>query len=183
MALHHYGKDLSRGAAGSFAFTAEPDVHLSTYCTKDSSNRVTGRRIVLTKTRRGETGWSNAFELTPLPVFKDADGVELWSAYVTPLGSSGVGEGAEPGRPPSQAFSTLKRAFESAESACGQLAPLQKDGPMQKLVKRQAVKDEFNRLYPGRADAQRKAFTRGVDEAEKTGFLSSDDDWLWRSAA
>lgn len=62
IAVHHHGKDSSRGAAGSYALTAHPDAILSVY-KKDSEGAVKKRWATLTKSRFGETGRKIAFEL------------------------------------------------------------------------------------------------------------------------
>lgn len=66
--VHHHGKDVTRGAAGSYALTAAADFVLSVFADTDGNGEVSARRIALTKLRDGPTGWSCEFELCPFKI-------------------------------------------------------------------------------------------------------------------
>jgi hypothetical protein len=92
LGVHHHPKDVSRGPAGSFALMAGPDAVISLLRDADPrTGMVAGRSISLFKSRRGPTGWQCGFQLTSVPVCKDADGVAVLSAFVEPIkGSAGT---------------------------------------------------------------------------------------------
>jgi len=111
--IHHHGKDLNRGAAGSFALTAAPDFIISVFRKVDEEGEVGRRWISLTKSRREITGWQCEFQLVEQRVGVDADGMDVRSAYVQPSEgtisrANRVSKGRSGGR------SKAQRAFRSA---------------------------------------------------------------------
>jgi hypothetical protein len=84
LGVHHHGKDVSRGPAGSFALKAASDVVLSVFAETDNEGNVTGRRITVSKLRDGQTGWGCDFELVPHKIGTDDEGIHILSAYLEP---------------------------------------------------------------------------------------------------
>ena len=84
LGVHHHGKDVSRGAAGSYALTAAADFVLSVFADTDTDGGVSARRIALTKLRDGPTGWCCEFELKPFKIGVDDEGEDIVSAFVDP---------------------------------------------------------------------------------------------------
>jgi AAA domain-containing protein len=78
LGVHHHGKDVTRGAAGSYALTAAADFVLSVFADVETNGAVSARRIALTKLRDGPTGWSCEFELRPFKVGVDEEGVDIF---------------------------------------------------------------------------------------------------------
>jgi len=189
MALAHHGKETNRGTAGSFALTAEPDSIISAFCEKEH-DEVTRRWIVLSKSRRGDIGWSCDFALTPQVVGTDEDGEDVIPAYVTPLVSSAAGSLKIKTAPtPSPRLRRFMEVFEKAEMAAGQDQQLYGNGQSCLVVPREAVKVEFDRSYTtdatNRAEAVRKAFERSVEDGLEAGFVREGHwdgtGWLWRA--
>ena len=51
LGVHHHGKDVSRGAAGSYALTAAADFVLSVFADTNPDGMVSNRRLSVTKLR------------------------------------------------------------------------------------------------------------------------------------
>ena len=96
---HHHGKDVTRGAAGSYALTAAADFVLSVFAELENDGVVSGRRVSLTKLRDGPTGWSCEFGLHPVKIGVDDEGMAIVSAFVDPkpttAGFNGSGQTKE----------------------------------------------------------------------------------------
>jgi hypothetical protein len=191
--VHHHGKNVERGPTGSFVLTADPDFILSIFREAELSGVVKRRSLSVTKNRRGPTGWQCDFNLVPVTVCKDADGVEVNCPYVKPLIETvGIqrakkGKGAGGGR----AQTSFRAAMTDATITLGSDQNVHGDGPAVRAVQRSAVRAEFDRRYTTdtedpkkRAEAMRKAFDRGLDSAVKAGWAMEGRwggaDWLWR---
>lgn len=77
LAIHHAGKDATRGPRGHTALIAAVDASIEV--TRD----LTGMRAwKLAKSRDGQDGIEHVFKLRPVPVAEDADGDAVSSCYV-----------------------------------------------------------------------------------------------------
>lgn len=194
--VHHHGKTIERGAAGSFVFQADPDFVLSIFREAEVQGAVSERSLAVTKNRRGPTGWACNFALVPIPVGKDADGVDVTCPYIAPQPESVNVRQAKKGkgRGDGRALIAFKDAMSDALIESGSDQAIFEDGPILRAVPRLEVRKEFDRRYTTdsgdtkkRDDAMRKAFDRALDQAVKTSWASegrwNGKDWLWRAAA
>jgi hypothetical protein len=190
--VHHHGKDISRGAAGSFALTAVPDFIISVFRDAEASGETTRRWIALTKTRGGPTGCTCDFQLLPQVVGEDTDGVVSNSAYVDVMEGAGEIIRSDQRKLPreSRALSAFKSAFEDALNQSGQRLPKLGNGPIVQVVPLDAVRSAFDTRYvtqaadpSKRADAARKAFSRALAETRGRKLVEEGHwmgkDWLW----
>jgi hypothetical protein len=191
--VHHHGKDVTRGAAGSFVFTAEPDFIVSMFRDVDVSGAVTRRWIAQTKTRRGATGWTCDFNLKNQVIGTDEDGVEVPCAYIVADTENRMPnpKKKKQARGESRAVRAFKTAVVEALDAFGTIEDVHGTGPAVKAVAVCHVRSEFERRYVAdsdepakKGDAIRKAFKRGLDDARSAEWVQEgrwhDTDWLWR---
>lgn len=183
LGVHHHGKDVSRGPAGSYALTAAADFIVSVLIDGDVEGNVTGRRIAITKQREGETGWGCEFTLTAFKVGTDEHGEDVMSAYVEPIEATAGTGGAK--RAKERKKSGSSKAFTDALAAA--LAAHGKDGRTMdgtngRVVSAHHVREAFaTRYVPDTAptkmeEARRKAFSRGLQEAIDTGVVARGQD-------
>jgi hypothetical protein len=67
----------------------------------------------------------------------------------------------------------FKRAFDEALDIAGKTTVPRAGMPEVKAVDQEAVRAEFYRLYPGNAEARKKAFNRCAKEAVERHVISS----------
>ena len=188
LGVHHHGKDVSRGPAGSYALTAAADFIVSVLIDGDVEGNVASRRVALTKQREGSTGWGCEFSLRPFKIGTDEYGEDVVCAFVEPEeGTAGSGKsrrGRE--RRASGSLSAFMKALATALDAHGR-DQTSADGTAKRAVDVQDVRDAFAEKYqpncaPARQDeARRKAFSRGLDEALQAGAVTEvrDGDGHW----
>jgi hypothetical protein len=192
LGVHHHGKDVSRGPAGSFALKAASDVVLSVFAETDNEGNVTGRRITVSKLRDGQTGWGCDFTLIPHKIGTDDEGIDIMSAYLEPTnGTAGFGR-PRPTKPKnhSQASSAFEEAVAEALDKFGVNQPLNGIGPETRVVPLATARDVFHEHYKPEGhsdhpqDAIRSAFNRGLKDARKKGTIEegqwNDTDWIWQ---
>jgi hypothetical protein len=192
LGIHHHGKDISRGPAGSYALTAAADCIISVLCDGDIEGNVAGRRIALTKQRDGATGWGCEFSLRPHKIGTDEHGEDIVSAYVeaTEITAGSNRSKSSKARPPSGSLSTFMDALAAALNGHGQDQPTG-NGPPARVVAVQHVRDAFADRYepaspPAKRDeASRKAFTRAMRDALLAGTVAelnnAGGQWLMRT--
>jgi len=192
LGVHHHGKDVSRGPAGSFALKAASDAVLSVFAETDNEGNVTGRRMTVSKLRDGQTGWGCDFTLVPHKIGTDDEGIDIMSAYLEPTnGTAGFGR-PRPTKPKnhSQASSAFEEAVVEALDKSGVNQPLNGIGPETRIVPLAKVRDVFHEHYKPEGhsdhpqDAIRSAFNRGLKDARKKGTIAegqwNDTDWIWQ---
>jgi hypothetical protein len=192
LGVHHHGKDVSRGPAGSFALKAASDVVLSVFAETDNEGNVTGRRITVSKLRDGQTGWGCDFTLVPHKIGTDDEGIDIMSAYLEPTtGTAGFGR-PRPTKPKnhSQASSAFEEAVVEALDKFGANRPLNGIGPETRVVPLAKVRDVFHEHYKPEGhsdhpqDAIRSAFNRALKDARKKGTIDegqwNNTDWIWQ---
>ena len=192
LGVHHHGKDLSRGPAGSFALKAASDVVLAVFADTDNEGNVSGRRVTVSKLRDGLTGWGCDFTLVPHKIGTDDEGLDILSAYLDPKKEAAGFGRPRPTKPKNQshASSAFEEAVAKALEQFGENQPLHGNGPQTRVLPLAKVRDVFNQHYKpeGRSDnpqdAIRSAFNRGLRDARKKGIIGegrwNDTDWVWR---
>jgi len=192
LGVHHHGKDVSRGPAGSFALKAASDVVLAVFTDTDGEGNVSGRRMSVSKLRDGQTGWGCDFELVPYKLGVDDEGEDNFSCYLAPIvATAGFGRPRQ-GKPKNQshASSAFEEAVVTALEQFGVNEPLNGNGPETRVVPLAKVREIFNQNYKpegrsnNRQDALRSAFNRGLKEARQNKNIGegrwNDTDWIWR---
>lgn len=176
--VHHYGKSPDAGLRGSSAWRAGVDAVLSVQADRNElSGRVSGRQIVVTKSRVGPEGWIRPFSLKFIQTGMDEDGEPVGSCFVAEA------EGAEVTVAGVKPLTGVKKAYHDALSnvlaaASVALRPFGPEGPEVRAVDREAVRAEFYAAHPAdgddeqkRAAALRQAFNRGEAALRDTGFI------------
>jgi len=193
--IHHHGKDLNRGAAGSFALTAAPDFIISVFRKVDEEGEVSRRWIALTKSRREITGWQCDFQLVEQRVGVDADGMDVRSAYVQPSEgtisrANRVSKACSSGGR-SKAQTAFRSAFRDAMGEFGRSEREDGSGVKVQAVDLKDVREKFAGYYKPkssdsekRVDAARNAFNRALKEVVRSGEVQQGHwggvDWLYK---
>ena len=170
LGVHHHGKDTSKGATGSFAFTALPDFIVSVHGAGDDKGHVSERCVTLTKSRSGETGWRCDFDLTDVLIDVGENGREKYCAFVDPLpeGSSDEASndsGAHQGRGLAVVMTAFGEALESGET-------IKFDDKVFKATRKDLLQLRFDELYKGpTAEANSRAFGRALQAAIAASML------------
>lgn len=166
--IHHYGKDPTRGVAGSYALTAAADVILSVF-KKGEEGSVKTRWITLTKSRFRETGRRLYFDLESLPPdHREEEGDD--EMFVVPsLETSAGTEQKSKVLKGSQGATELKLAFDNALNDEGANISHDDHGPI-RAVSLSAVRDRFKNSYKSNGSdpvgARNKAWNRALEKME-----------------
>jgi AAA domain len=193
LGVHHHGKDVSRGAAGSYALTAAADFVLSVFADVETDGVVSGRRVSLTKLRDGPTGWSCEFGLHSFKIGVDDEGMDIVSAFVDPkpstAGFNSSGRTQQKKKPASESLVALNKAVDEALQQSGADRTIPGTGTV-RAVQVANVRAAFARHYRPRGkggkntDGQRQAFKRALKAVLEEGSVKQDSwdgvDWLWR---
>ena len=193
LGIHHHGKDVTRGAAGSYALTAAADFVLSVFADIEADGTISNRRITASKLRDGPTGWGCDFELKPFKIGVNDDGENITSAFVEPKTvTAGFGRivRGQKKRAPAQSSTAFAKAFGEALEQVGIDRTCPGSDRVVRAVRVSDLRASFAReYYPGggagkAGDAQRQAFTRALKAALADGLVRQDAwdgvDWLWR---
>jgi hypothetical protein len=193
LGVHHHGKDVTRGAAGSYALTAGADFMISVLAETNTNGDVSSRRISVTKLRDGATGWGAEFELVPFKVGVDDEGEDIYSAFVEPKTvTAGFGQvtRSQKKKTPSPGLVAFNSAFDEALKDSGEDRLIPPDGKKVRMVRSKDVRASFDRHHKpastpaNLADAQRQAFARATKAILAEGEIRkgywADTDWLWR---
>ena len=170
LGVHHHGKDASKGATGSFAFTALPDFIVSVHGAADDKGHVSERCVTLTKSRSGETGWRCGFDLTDVLIDAGENGRGRYCVFVDPLpeGSSDQASndrGAHQGKGLTPLMTAFGEALESGET-------IKFEDQVFKATRKSLLRVRFDELYEGpSSDANRKAFSRALQAAMDASTL------------
>lgn len=173
--VHHLGKDLTRGASGSFALTAGADAIVSVIRSMEDalSGEVQSRNIALTKSRYCVTGAQVSFELVSIEVDHDEEGDPVESAYIELKQMTTrvvVKSRRSRSKTESLGVTVFRRAFllslpEADDSSMVESA---------KVAPLEIVRKHFYAIYHGKNDdpegcttARRQAFNRARKEVAK----------------
>jgi hypothetical protein len=170
LGAHHLGKDASKGATGSFAFTALPDFIVSVHGAGDDKGHVSERCVTLTKSRSGETGWRCDFNLSDVLIDVSENGREKYCAFVDPLpeGSSDQASN-DSGAHQGKGLTTLMTAFgETLESG----ETIKFEGKDFTATRKDLLRLRFDELYEGpSSEANSRAFRRALQAAVDATML------------
>jgi AAA domain len=166
--VDHYGKLVDTGVRGSSAKSAAADAILACLGDRDLATGATSnRRLAVAKLRAGPTG-----RVIPFKLAQTADGLTctvIWQAddHIEP-------PKAEVGRSWSKSLTIFRRALLEALASVGKTTILRAGMPEVRAVDREAVREEFFRLYPGETHkAKKDAFLRCAKDAVERGVLCS----------
>jgi Bifunctional DNA primase/polymerase, N-terminal/AAA domain len=162
LGIHHHGKDITRGAAGSFALTAASDFVLSVFAEMNTEGAVSNRHLSVTKLRDAPTGWSCGFDLRPFKIGTDDEGQAINSAFVEPiLGGLDNKPGPKKTKAPSQAVSIFMETLDEALKGKGEDRIIPNTGETIRMARISDVRASFGPRYksatrtPKSPDAQR----------------------------
>jgi hypothetical protein len=187
MGIAHHGKDNSKGVAGSFAQKANVDFILKALVNVDDalSGEVKARHLAFDKLRDGRTGWQSEYRLLPVKLGENADGKEVFSAFVESVEGGGVRLAAvkkdKVGRPNASEQIGL-RALREAIAECGEQVPASNHIPKNvRIVSTECWRDYAYRLgiSNGGARAQQTAFKRAQDGLLAKQLIGVWNDQVW----
>lgn len=173
--VHHFGKDLDRGARGSSAFRAAVDteIELRVPGAEGSKAKPSGlpRRLMVTKQRDGAVGDELHCRLNTVQLGQDEDGEPWTTCTVAPCEAPAVDSDGKPKR---KGDARLHRALEaSLAEHGGERAPWS------------MVRGRFNNTGPDKETdgACRMAWGRALRAARAAGLIETDscDQWIWFS--
>jgi hypothetical protein len=163
--IDHYGKIIETGVRGSSAKSAANDAILACLGDRDAETGImTNRKLVVTKLRAGPVGRVVHFDLV-----KTEDGTTCtvrWRPDEPELATP-------KGKQWPKALIVFKQALDEALDAAGKTTVPRAGMPEVKAVDEEAVRREFYRLYPGNAEARKKAFHRCAKDAVERRLMSS----------
>jgi AAA domain len=193
LGVHHHGKDVSRGAAGSYALTAAADFVLSVFADTNPDGMVSNRRLSVTKLRDAPTGWSCEFDLKPYKIGTDDEGEDMMSAFVDPktiTACFGKSVGSKTKKTPTQSLSAFIKALQESLENFGFDRPNPATGTTVRAVRVSDVRASFARHYQPEvsvgklADARRQAFVRAKKAAVSEGIAKpgswDGEECLWQ---
>jgi KaiC/GvpD/RAD55 family RecA-like ATPase len=180
LAVHHSGKDQSRGARGHNLLHCAVDTEIEVI--RDPATKISTATIV--KQRDGETGTQIPFRLHQVPLGMDADGELVTSCIVEPT-NPGTTPAAT--RPP-MLSAKLQIALDTLEKtigAHGEAAPPHNHIPASATV---VSLDLWRRFYlagtivtEGHSeDTRRKAWRRAGEELQKRKLIQICDEMVWK---
>jgi hypothetical protein len=157
--VHHHGKDKSRGATGSFVFTASTDFILTVHRSANEDGVTQRRWAALTKTRSTEPGWSCEFDLKGVAVGGDEVGDPIYCPFVDPQPdrvTERVGSSKQ-----NKAVGVLKKSLEEVFASGDTTIRL--EDKSYRAARKSALRERFDARYGGSSEeANRKAFERAV---------------------
>jgi hypothetical protein len=173
--IHHYGKNVDAGLRGASAWLANADMALVINCEIDQSGKVSDRRLAVIKNRDGIMGEISGFDLVSIQLV-DADGVIFENKAVAPTDIMVTPANKWKG------IMDLKHAIHEALDAHGFQHQVAGNGPMVKAVDLEHVRAIFKKVYlpvsdtpEGKAEATKKAFTRGLQKAKNLGLIGNGE--------
>jgi hypothetical protein len=178
--VHHHGKDVTRGPAGSYALMAGADFVLTVLADIETKGRISRRQVAVSKQRDAETGWSCEFELLPVQIGIDDEGLPVTSVFVeTRTGSAGFA------KPKSvKKSSPAQIALNKAWDQCSAITVNPNTNAQVRAAPLKEIRAEFDRHYQPtgsaehRVDAQRQAFNRARKDFNEGSW--EGEAWLWR---
>jgi hypothetical protein len=177
LAVHHLGKDISRGGRGHSLLRCAVDTEITV--TRDDA--VSIATAAITKQRDGITGHQIAFRLRPIELGCDVDGDPVTSCVVEPV-ENYQPDGVVPRRLPA----SKRRALEllaDAISREGEVPPASNHIPAGVLCVPETVWRNY--CYSGQVsgsnstNAKQKAFKRAAGELVSAGLVGKWGDLVW----
>jgi AAA domain len=174
VAVHHYGKDVTRGLRGASAWSFNADMAIAVNADIAPDGTVSGRSLAVTKDRGGVQGPVSAFELVPVELMTD-DGTAFTNLAVAPTATATLAAT----KWTSNAMRNLKRALEHVLIASGREEQPYSDGSIVRVADSHLVEAEFTRINvvasSGDArtvkNAQSHAYTRALKAAQDRSLI------------
>ncbi len=178
LAVDHFGKDVSTGTRNSSVKEDAVDAVLALLAERDLAGNVTNPRLAIRKVRGAATGQELAFKTRSVVVDENL-GFDAVTTLVVDWSHSanGVGDipivGAKAKRWP-KSLVTFKRALDNTLANSGQKTTPFADGPEVLSADREAVRNEFFKIYPAdNVKAKGQAFRRCEQDAVSASFMGS----------
>jgi hypothetical protein len=179
LAVHHCGKDQSRGARGHSLLKAAVDTEMEVV----RYDKLGLSTATITKQRDGMSGDQITFRLRPIELGRDEDGDPVTSCVVEPTEALPQKNSAKltPSPKAKIALGTLQKAIAEA----GTEAPANNHIPRVRVVEIDAWRRYY---YAGTgsdgatAEARKKAFQRARDQLQAAGAIGIHTDLVWITA-
>jgi hypothetical protein len=179
--VDHFGKNADSGTRGASAKEASVDGVLAVLGDRDMSGKVTNTKMVARKVRGGVTGAEFSFSKRVVDLGIDPETQEAISTCVIDWGQP---EAAAPGkRAWPDHLRVFKKSLDNALAVGGTpCRPYGDEGPVIRVVDKEAVRDEFYKTYladgegEAKQDAKRQAFNRCARKAQELGLIGGSCD-------
>ena len=177
LAIHHCGKEQSRGARDHSLLKAAVDTEIEVV----RYDKLKIASATITKQRDGISGDQIAFRLRPVELGRDEDGDPVTSCIVEPTDELPQKRTSKPAVLPASAkiaLTTLQKALAEA----GKEAPASNHIPATRVVE---VKDWRRYHYAGTAadgqtdEARKKAFQRARENLQAAGVIGLHAELVW----
>jgi hypothetical protein len=168
LCVDHFGKDVTTGTRNSSVKESSADSVLALLGDRTPAGVVSNARMTIRKHRGGETGVEILFR--PRLIELDGGGGMLvidWAAEAEAPNTAQARQGWP------KKLHTLKAALSEMIGSCRFDAFPFLDGPKVRVVKRELVRIEFAKRWPGEPSALRQAFSSKVKDAIAEGFMQS----------
>jgi hypothetical protein len=187
--VHHHGKEVGRGAAGTYALTALAENVLTILCEKDKDDEVKRRWAILTKVKEGKTGYLTDFRLDAIKVGANGVGKDVYSCYTVDFQKN-----REINNDPRDTYKQPELSkpekrfndFIALVTKCVKTAGVEIQGEERRGVKRTTIIDTMANLRAYRdkpRDSARKAVERFIAKGIAEGRLGTktigSNDWYW----
>jgi hypothetical protein len=193
LAVDHFGKDVTTGTRNSSVKEDAVDAVLALLAERDLAGNVTNPRLAIRKVRGAATGQGIPFSVREVVVHENAghDAVSTlvidWSAPETE-GHTKAKTDAKPAERCPPALAILKACVEFALADSGKRLQPFHDGPEVLAAKRDAIRHEFFKRYPGDTKKTKgTAFRRNEERAIADRIIASREigppdnveTWVW----
>lgn len=176
LGVHHLGKDVDRGAAGSYAFEAGVDVLMSAIASGPEGGRIRGivdrREFCLTKYRDGRPGPIADYDLVEIDLGVDGDGHPKVSLAVTPKDTATDKTGQRKKSP-----TKAEKVFAEAFDGCAQNCPIEhgdETGNVVTAVDADRFKTAFIWSYGGNPSSAERQRKRAWDKLVAAGAYATE---------
>jgi hypothetical protein len=168
LVVDHFGKDVSTGTRNSSAKEDAADTVLALFGDRTIEGTISNTRMAIRKYRAGESGATIAFKARKVELPNSLKGTLTIEWTVEPEDASHAK--AERAKVWPKKLHTLRGALSETLLSLGFMAHPFLDGPEVRVVKREHVRAEYVRRYPGKS--ARDAFWRHVQDAVAEGFIA-----------
>jgi hypothetical protein len=169
LAVDHFGKDVSTGTRNSSNKEGSADAILALIGVREIGGVISDMRMTIRKNRDGDVG--EEFHFCKRLVELKEGGGSIVIDWVEPT-PEGIGATkAQVGWP--KTLHTLKGALGETLLSCGLMADPMPGMPSVRVVKREIVRTEYMRRYPGERSGAKTAFSAHCKAAVAAGLMQS----------
>jgi hypothetical protein len=169
LTIDHFGKDISTGTRNSSAKEDAADTVLAQLGTRSIAGAISDTKMAIRKYRNGESGAEIPFRATKVELPDSPKGTLVIDWELEPQGEaqSQTKQAAWP-----KSLHTFRAALSETLLSLGFMANPFLDGPEVRVVKRDQVRDEYERRYSGDRKFMRQNFYKHVKAADEGGLIA-----------